>query len=124
MTTLIPIPLLLAGGLLLLPLLLDVLSFFGFAWEVPSLSRAIYHKIRGHVVVRTPEDLRAASANGLIRPGDELVVGEAHEGDNGKIARFTIHPSSAGRPAGSMLRVVSIGPKRLVLVETRCFRST
>lgn len=115
----ITIPLLLVGGLLLLPLLLDVLSLFGLAWEIPSASRAIYHKVRGHVVVQTPKDLRIALANGLIRPGDHLVAGRFHEGEGGLITRFAIHPSVVGRPAGVMLRVLSISPERLVLEEPR-----
>jgi ribosomal protein S18 acetylase RimI-like enzyme len=115
----IPIPLLLIGGLLLLSLLLDVLSFFGLAWEIPSAIRAIHSKVCGYIVVGTPEDLRVAADNGLIKKGDDLLVSEVHEGDGGNVARFAIHPSVAGRPVGTELRVISIGPKRLVLDEIR-----
>jgi hypothetical protein len=106
-------PLLLLLGILWL--LWEVLSFFAIALEIPSASRAIYHKVRGQLVVPTPEDLLVAAANGLIRPGQELIVGLNHEGSDGEVTRFAIHPSIVGRPIGTRLSVVSIHSKRLVL---------
>lgn len=97
--------------------LVDLLSLFGLAWEVPSVSRAIYHKLRRHIVVRTPDDLWVAVANGLIRKGNELVVAYQHEGNEGQVTRFAVSPELAGRPVGTVLRIVSATRKRLVLEE-------
>jgi hypothetical protein len=96
-------------------LLFDVLSIFSLAWEIPSASRAIYHKVRGHIVIATPDDIRVAAANGLIRQGSELIVSVCHEGNHGIVTRFAIHPSAVERAVGTTLRVVSISSKRLVL---------
>jgi hypothetical protein len=98
-------------------LLLELLSVFWFAWEIPSFTRAIYHKVRGHIVVTTTDDIRVAAENGLIQAGSELVVNVSHEGNDGLITRFAIHPSLAGRAVGTTLRVVSVKTKRLVLKE-------
>ena len=97
--------------------LVDLLSLFGLAWEVPSVSRAIYHKVLGHIVVRMPEDLGVAVANGLIRKGDELLVAYQHEGNEGQVTRFAVSPRLVGRPVGTVLRIVSTTRKRLVLEE-------
>ena len=98
-------------------LLIDVLSIFSLAWKIPSASRAIYHKVRGHIVIATPDDIRVAAANGLMQAGSELVVSTSHEGNDGIVTRFAIHPSVVGRAVGTTLRVVSVRSKRLVLKE-------
>ena len=102
---------LLVAGLLLL---LDLISLGGLAGGV---SCGLYHKVCGHIVTATPDDLGVAAANGLLRKGDLVVAAHTHEGEGGTIRRFAVPPSLAGRPAGTVLRVVSITPKRLVLED-------
>ncbi len=107
----------LVGGLLLLSFLIDLLSLSGLVWEIPSASRAIYSKVCGYIVVETPEDIRVASANGLIKPGDVLMANHHQQMTDGEPSLFSIHPSIVGRPAGTELLVVSIRPALLVLHE-------
>jgi hypothetical protein len=100
-------------------LLFELLSVVFFAWETPSSIRAIYHRVCGHLVIRTPDDIRVAAENGLIRPGSDLIVSASHEENDRLVTRYAIHPSVAGRAVGTRLRVVSVRPKHLVLEELR-----
>lgn len=97
--------------------LADLLSLMGLVYWIPSMSRTVYLKVRGYIDVPVPDDLHTAWANGLIRDGDELVVGYQHEGNGDHVTRFAVDPGHVGRPVGARLRVVRIGRKRLVLEE-------
>lgn len=109
--------LVIAGALLLV----DLISF---ASGLPSLIRWVHHKLRGYIEVVTPDNLWVAAANGLICKGDELVAAWQHEGNEGEVTRFAISPELVGRPAGTVLRVVSATRKRLVLEEVSLKKSS
>lgn len=67
------------------------------------LFRRLNARRKGHHLVSISGELQIAIANGLIQPGDDLIIAHDHEWAENKVTRFAILPEKAERPLGTTL---------------------
>ena len=69
------------------------------------IARQVLH---GSKEVVLPEDLKIAATNGLLKVGDEVVVGTEYQWDGITVKRFAVSPTIVHADEGSMMQIIRL----------------
>jgi len=106
----------LIGVFIALYVLLECINIYTIGGSMTrNMMRIVRQMFNRSTVIDIPEDLQIAAANGLLRTGSEVIVGDESQWNGSTVIRFAVSPSMVRERSGTIMRIIRLTSKSIEL---------